>query len=188
MLLDLLVIGLALAAILLIVVYTAITGISPLPTGPAARALVIDSLPPVEQGTIVEAGSGWGGLAFRVARARPRATVIGYELSPLPWLISQLRRLLQPASNLHLYRRDLLRGRFHEVNAVVCYLHADAIADLEPKLRRELPEGALVISNTFRIPGWRPQHVRQARTRFDTPIYVYRMPDAYRPAAVDELL
>ncbi len=179
MVVELAAIAVTIAVVLMMTVYTALTGISPLPTTATGQALILGALPE-EPRTIVEAGSGWGGVALSVARARPGAQVLGYELSPLPWAFSHLRRLIQPAPNVRFYRRNLLRASFREVDVVVCYLHMRAVQDLEPKLRAELPEGAVVISNTFQIPGWQPSEVRQPPSRLDAAVYVYRVPAAYQ--------
>ncbi len=179
MILELSLAALTILVVVLLTGYTARTGIAPVPTSRPGRELVLASLPEVGGGTIVEAGSGWGGLAVRIARAHPRARVIGYELSPLPWLFASLRRWIGFTLNVRFYRRDLLRVSFQEVDVVVCYLHAEAVEALEPKLRAELPSGAVLVSNTFPIPGWRPSEVRQPQVRFDAPVYIYRIPEAY---------
>lgn len=180
MFIELAAIVLTILVIVLITGYSALTGIAPLPTTAIGRGLILGALPERDGATIVEAGSGWGGLAVSIARARPGAQVIGYELSPLPWLFSRLRQLVQRTPNLRFRRQDLLQASFRGVDVVVCYLHAGAIEALEPKLRRELPEGAVLISNTFQIPGWKASEVREPPVRFDAPVYIYRIPDAYR--------
>ncbi|MFP4129472.1 MAG: class I SAM-dependent methyltransferase [Halorhodospira sp.] len=175
---ELSMIALTVLVVALLTGYTAYTGIAPVPTSRPGRELVLASLPEVDGGTIVEAGSGWGGLALSIARACPRAQVYGYELSPLPCLLARLRRWVRPTPNVRFYCRDLRQASFREVDAVVCYLHAEAVAALAPKLRAELPHGAVVVSNTFPFPGWRPSEVRQPQVRFDAPVYIYRLPAA----------
>ncbi|MFP4146984.1 MAG: class I SAM-dependent methyltransferase [Halorhodospira sp.] len=180
MILELSLIALTLLVMVLITGYTARTGIAPLPTSRPGRAVMLASLPEMANGgTLVEAGSGWGGLALRIARERPQVQVVGYELSPLPWLFSLLRSWLQFVPNVRFYRRDLREASFREVDVVVCYLHDSILEALASKLRAELPAGAVVVSNTFRIPGWRPSAIRQPAVRFDAPVYIYRIPYAY---------
>ncbi|MCL1892502.1 MAG: class I SAM-dependent methyltransferase [Alphaproteobacteria bacterium] len=41
--------------------------------------------------TIIDIGSGWGGLAREIARRFPNARVYGAELFPMPYLYSKLR-------------------------------------------------------------------------------------------------
>src|SRR3990170_3851302 len=81
-----------LTAVASIAIYTVRTGISPMPTLPAARRAMLAALPDELTGTVAELGAGWGGLAFAVAGRHPRARIIAYELSPLPWLVLWVRR------------------------------------------------------------------------------------------------
>ncbi|ABM62123.1 class I SAM-dependent methyltransferase [Halorhodospira halophila] len=179
MFLEALIFVVTLGGMLLIVGYTMVTGISPLPSSRLGHELVRAALPAELEGTVVEAGSGWGGLARSVGRRCPRARVIGYELSPLPWLFACVLQWLWPVPNVEFRRRDLRRVSCSDAAAVVCYLHLEAIRELEPRWRAELPPGALVVSNTFRIPGWRPSAIYQPPVRLDAPVYVYRIPQAY---------
>ena len=126
--------------------------------------------------TAFELGAGWGALALPLAGRYGAARVEAYELSPLPWLVCRLRGALTGASNLRVRRADFFRARLSGAFLVVCYLHPGAMARLRPKLEAELREGALVVSNTFAIPGWRPA------AEYATPgwfgegrIYVYRV-------------
>lgn len=180
MFLEALILVVMLGGMLLIVGYTVVTGISPLPSTRLGQELVIAALPDELEGTVIEAGSGWGGLARAVGRRCPRARVIGYELSPLPWLFACLLQWIRPVPNVEFRRRDLRQVSFRDARAVVCYLHLEAIRELEPRWRRELPAGALVVSNTFRIPGWQPCAVHRPPVRLDAPVYLYRIPRACR--------
>jgi hypothetical protein len=47
------------------------------------------------------------------------------------------------------------------------------MAELEPRLRNELPAGALVVSHTFAIRGWEPTATAHADDLYRTPVYRY---------------
>ena len=68
--------------ILLVVIYTFRTGISPAPTTGKVNRELWKLLPEKVDGTVYELGSGWGTLAVPLARRYPH--VVAYELSPLP--------------------------------------------------------------------------------------------------------
>jgi hypothetical protein len=57
------------------------------------------------------------------------------------------------------------------------------MARLRPKLEAELAPGAVLVSHTFALPGWRPEAVVRAPDLHASPIYRYRWPDAVRPSA-----
>ena len=45
---------------------------------------------------------------------------------------------------------------------------------LGPKLRAELPAGAIVISNAFTMPDWQPETTEIVESYQNTPVYLYR--------------
>lgn len=163
-------------ALLSMVVYTFLTGISPVPTNRRVRTTLLAALPDRLEGRIFELGSGWGTLAFPLARRYPDCPVEAYELSPAPWAFSRLRALLTPAPNLTIRRSDFHRASLTRAALVVCYLYPGGMSRLRPKLEAELPAGALVVSNFFAVPGWKPLAVHRADDLEGSPVYVYRVP------------
>ena len=89
--LGLAVLALTATAAVLIVVYSLRVGITPMPSSGAARRRIVELVPADLEGTILELGSGWGGLAVALARRFPAAQVVAYELSPVPWIVARIR-------------------------------------------------------------------------------------------------
>ncbi len=166
--------GLVLAVIALVFAYTVITGNPPTPTSPRVKARLISSLPDIPPGVVYELGSGWGTLAFALARALPGHAVIGIERSPVPWLVAVCRQLIRPAGNLTLVQGDFLTRPLDDAALVVCYLQPGAMERLRPKLEAELTAGSLVLTHTFRLAGWPDAEVHEASDIYRTPIYIYR--------------
>ncbi len=171
------VIGGTYAAIALTLVYTLRTGISPVPTSPRVRRALLGALPAtLGPGTIFELGCGWGSLALPLARVYPRHRVEAYELSPIPWAVCRLRALLRPGGrNLGVHRRDMHRADLRDACLVVCYLYPGGMESLRPKFEAELPAGAVVASNFFPVPGWRPTRTVQADDLDRSRVYLYRV-------------
>ena len=163
------------SVLLLIAIYTWSTGIGPTPSSARARTLMLDQLPAACGGVIYELGSGWGGLARALARRFPEATVIGCELSPVPWLGAALWQTVCPLPNLLLRRVDFRDVSLKDADAVVCYLSPSLMADLSDKLRTELPMGACVISLAFALPRWQADAEKQMEDLLSTSVYVYRV-------------
>lgn len=161
-------------AMLSIGAYTLRTGISPMPTTPRVRRVLLNALPARLEGAVYELGAGWGTLAFPLARRYPGCPVLAYELSPLPWLWCRLRQALARAPNLALRRKDFHRAHLGDAALVVCYLYPEGMERLRPKLEAELPIGALVVSNTFAVPGWSPVAVHRVGDLWASRIYVYQ--------------
>jgi len=176
--LELTLIGAVVVAALLIGAYTLRTGISPMPTLPAARRTLLEALPASVPGTVHELGAGWGGLALRLARRYPDAPVAAWELSPLPWAVCALRARLAGLRHLAVRRADFLSADLGDAGLVVCYLAPAIMARLGPRLEATLPPGAVVVSSTFAVPGWQPAAVHRAADLHRSPIYVYQWPAA----------
>lgn len=171
--LGLAVLGGLVVGVLSLVAYTLRTGISPMPTSWRVRRQVLGLVEPELEGTVLELGAGWGTLAFGLAERCPRARVVAFELSPLPYAFCWLRQRLVRRPNLELRREDFFRASFAGAAVVVCYLFPGAMARLGPKLREELPAGARIISHTFALRGWKPLRTQVVDDLYRTPIYLY---------------
>lgn len=181
LLIQILVLGGAIGAGLLVVVYTLLTGAPPAPMSARVRETLLKALPAHLDGMAVELGSGWGNLAIPLARRYPDNAVFGYELSPLPWAVANLWRFFAGVQNLWLYRRDFLSVPLGDASLVVCYLDPGVMRRLAEKFEQELPLDAIVVSSTFALPGWEPQAMVRSDDIYQTPIYVYRV-EASAPA------
>jgi len=153
---DYLILVLVLGVIVVSLLYTFITGISPVSSSLQSRKKIIRTVPPDQEGYIYELGAGWGAMAFPLARRCPEATVVAYELSPVPWLFLKVRALFFGPRNVKILRRNFLGDNLAKASLVVCYLYPGAMEKLSAKLLFELKPDAKVISNTFEIPAWTP--------------------------------
>ena len=117
-------------------------------------------------------------MAFPMARRCPEATVIAYELSPLPWLFMKIRALFFGQPNLQILRRNFLKDNLSQASLVVCYLYPGAMEKLSSKLVIELKPTARVISNTFEIPAWTPTAIQTLEDVMCPEIFYYKMDSA----------
>ncbi|HEX2752022.1 MAG TPA: class I SAM-dependent methyltransferase [Alphaproteobacteria bacterium] len=149
--------------------------VSAMPTAASTRHAMIDTIAQKDPETIVELGSGWGGIAIEAARKYPKCEVIGFECSPIPLLAARLRKLFNPRlKNLRFLRRDFFKFDMKDADVVLCYLSNPHMAQLEPKLDNELQEGAEIISSTFHMPHWKTRSVNTIGGMYDTKIYAYQ--------------
>lgn len=101
-------------------------------------------------GAVIDLGSGWGGLALRLALRFPDRAVTGWEMLWLPALASRLLR----RPNLRFRRGDYLAAPLAGAAVLVCYTSPAAMALLAGKLRREPAPGRLLVSARFPLPGF----------------------------------
>lgn len=155
-----LVVALACWAVLSMEYYARKARVSASPSVPWMRRAVIARLKAELEGKdrpiVLELGSGFGTLALAAARECPQARIIGYEISPVPLFFSRLRALLGGHKNLKFVSADLYKEDFSKADAVLAYLTFTLMERLRPKLEAELKPGAVVICNTFPVPGWTP--------------------------------
>jgi hypothetical protein len=175
MVFDYVILGLVLGAIVVSLLYTLITGISPVSSTFKSRRKIISTISPDQKGYIYELGAGWGAVAFPLARRCPDATVVAYELSPMPWVVLKLRAFLFGPQNLKILRRNFLKDNLSKASLVVCYLYPGAMMKLSSKLVLELKPGAKVISNTFEIPAWTPTLIQNLEDVMCPQIFHYEM-------------
>ena len=171
---EVLSLGVALVVIVLILIYTVLTGISPMPTSPKVGRAVLDILPNNIDGAIFELGSGWGTLAIPLARRNPNCLVNGYEISPLPWFYSYLRKGFSGLKNIEFYRYNYLKVDLSPAALIVVYIQADGMEKLKPKFEKELKPGTFIVSNFFQIRGWEPIQKMTVDDIHQTKVYLYQ--------------
>lgn len=148
-----------------------------MPTAPKTKKILLDVLPKnISHGNIYEVGSGWGTLASPLAKLYPQCSIIAYETSPVPFWFSKCRFALMRHPNLQIIKRDFFQEPLNDAVLIVCYLYPEAMRRLKIKFEKELQPGTYVITNTFAIPGWKPELTREVPDLYHTKIYVYRIP------------
>lgn len=154
--------------------HSLLLGITPMPSSLKAKRAILKLLPQkIEHGIIYELGSGWGGLAFLLAKQYPHSQVIAFELSPIPWFFSRVQQLFLNRPNLTIERKNFHHHNFSDAGAIVCYLFPSAMKKLSLKLKKELPSKSILISNTFSLIGWENETVLFLDDFAATRIYKY---------------
>ena len=123
---------------------------------------------------IVELGSGWGHLAFAAREGYPDARITGYETSFFPWLWSRLCSGWMK-HKVDFERADFFEADLSDADVILTYLYTGAMQKIaEGKVA--LPPGAILVSNTFRVPGWTPDDVVELDDLYRTRVYRYTVP------------
>ena len=172
-LLELILLVFVLLIALSIVWSTLQTGISPMMSSGKACQAMLASIDRPANGPLIDLGSGWGTLVIAVARKYPHQQVLGYELSWFPWLVSIIRKYSLGLDNLTLYRKDFMNAELSNASILFCYLFPGGMVALHKKLKHELLNEILIVSNTFALPSCQPTKVTRLKDIYQTPIYVY---------------
>ncbi len=161
--------------LILIVAWSIKNGIGPMPSSLLARKALLDNLPDEGRGIIYELGSGWGSLAFPLAKKYPHCTIIAYENSPIPYFVSKIILLFSRHKNLRIKRQDFFKVNLQNASIIVCYLYPGAMQKLRRKFESELKKGTLVATNTFSIPQWHAQKTIEIKDLYNTKIYIFKL-------------
>ena len=166
----------AIALAILIIIPTIIamsTGAPFVPT-PMARVEKMLALAKIKKGEkVYDMGCGDGRMVY-VAANQYDAHAVGYELSPLVYVLARVRKIFWK-SKAKIEFTDFRYRNLSDADVIVCYLMPDALARLQPKLEAELKRGARVISYAFSIGTWGATHREDRDPNLNlAPIWVYQ--------------
>ncbi len=125
-------------------------------TGTAAEQRLKQRLGHLPDGfRFIDLGSGLGGTLLRLSRAYPAADFVGVETAPLTFALCWLRCLFQ--RNCQVRFRSFWREPLSDYDVVYCFLSPAPMPALWRKACDEMRPSALLISNSFEVPGVEPQ-------------------------------
>lgn len=81
---------------------------------------------------------------------------IGYEVSPLPYLLARLGKIFR-RSKARIYFKNFLKANLKDAKYVYCYLFPEMTGTLYEKACRECRPGTYFICNTFSLKSVRPE-------------------------------
>uniref|UniRef100_A0A7S2EMH4 Methyltransferase domain-containing protein n=1 Tax=Trieres chinensis TaxID=1514140 RepID=A0A7S2EMH4_TRICV len=126
--------------------------------------------------SFVDLGSGDGRVVFRAAREKIFRKCIGFEINPVLHAWASCRRLIQAPkywSTTQFGLCDLWKVDLGDIDCVAIYGLQPIMKDLGAKMQAEMKPGAIVVSNVFTIPGWKPA-VSSAEG-----VHIYRVPECW---------
>jgi len=127
---------------------------------------------PAEPCQVLDLGCGDGALLRQLARARPDCQFVGIEHAPLPWLWARLLSLRHP--NLRIRLGDFWQEDLRHYALVYAFLSPAAMPRLWAQARRRLSSEALLVSNSFAVPGHPADYVLELPDRRCTRLHLYR--------------
>ena len=126
---------------------------------------------------LYDLGSGDGRIPIRAAEAYG-VRAVGIEIDPA--LVAEAQEAAQRAGVSHLvtFRAgDIYREDLRGATVVTLYLSDTINLSLRPKLLRELPAGARVVSHDFRMGDWEPDRtVRVPWRNLYRTVYAWTVP------------
>ena len=101
-----------------------------------------------------ELGSGDGRIV--IAASKLNADSFGIEQSLLRVIYSRIKARQKNIKKAHFYHGNIFARSYIDADIVYIYLLHKGVNKLEEKLKRELKKGAVVITQTYHFPNWKP--------------------------------
>ncbi|MZR31070.1 class I SAM-dependent methyltransferase [Sneathiella litorea] len=124
---------------------------------------------------VTDLGSGLGGTLRYLAQKMPDARFTGLETAPLPFALSWMIGKIVGGRNLDYRFRDIFREDLSGYDVIYCFLSPVPMPRLYEKAKKEMKPGSLFISNSFEVPGHRPDKIIKVADRRQTKLLIWRM-------------
>ena len=122
--------------------------------------------------TFYDLGCGDGRLLFLAAEKG--AFGIGYEISFLPYLIAQVRRIFsKQRKKIKIHFRDFWNADLRDADVVYLFAQPQYMEKLKLKLEREMKPGSVALSYCWSVDGLGNERKIEAQNRL--PFYVYKI-------------
>jgi len=144
----------------------------PLYLSNAATAAALAALLPTPPCRVIDLGCGDGALLRRLARSRPDCRFVGIEHAPLTWLWAKLAAT--GIKNLTIHHGDFWPLSLADFDLVYAFLSPAPMPRLWAKTGAEMAAGALLVSNSFEVPGVAAERMVEVPDRRQTRLHCYR--------------
>ncbi|MTI09657.1 class I SAM-dependent methyltransferase [Curvivirga aplysinae] len=94
-------------------------------------------------------GCGIGSALIPLAKRHPNKDFIGIETAPLTWFILWIACKLSGCKNVQIHRKSIWDISIKDADLVYAFLSPHPMDKLLLKCKKELPKGAVLISNSF---------------------------------------
>jgi len=132
--------------------------------------------------TVIDIGCGDGRLCHYAAKDYG-AKGIGYELSPMVYVIGKIRQFIW-GSKAEVRFGDFRNHDLSDADHIVTYMLPETLAKFIPKFEKDLKKGAKVTSYAFHIGDWEPAYVEpSSKTESISKIWVYEIGKQKRRAS-----
>lgn len=135
-------------------------------------AALLERLPVDRSARFLDIGSGTGSVLIPLARHRPDCRFAGIESAPGPYLVSRL--MARGIANLSIERGDFFKSSWAGQDIVYAFLSPVPMSKVWAKAGHELTSDALLISNSFEIPGVTAEEVIHLDDSRGTTLFIYR--------------
>lgn len=139
--------------------HSIVAGAPYVPTPNKDIATILELADVTPRSIIYELGSGDGRLVIAAAQAGAHH-VTGIEINTFLVWWSRYRIWRFGLRNASIRRGNILHSSFSDATVIILYILPGLMERLEPKLRRNLRPGTIIVSKGFTFPHWKPSAVK----------------------------
>ncbi|MCX6812988.1 MAG: 50S ribosomal protein L11 methyltransferase [Candidatus Azambacteria bacterium] len=121
---------------------------------------------------LYDLGSGTGQVLV-IAEKFFGANTVGFELSPIFYLISKLNLFFNNTRSSQVFLKNFYNQNISDADVVFAYLIPRSMNKLELKFIRELKKGTRIISYAFAIKNWEPKKILKKERM--PPVFIYEI-------------
>ena len=152
--------------------YSALIGAPFLPTPARLIKMVFEEAGLKKGNKIYDLGSGTGKTLI-IAEKYFGATAVGFELSPVLYVISKINIFLRGDKNSKVILGNFYNQNISDADMIFIFLMPRSIERLKSKFEKELRKGTKVISYAFEMKGWNPK--KTIREEKSQAVFVYEI-------------
>jgi hypothetical protein len=119
----------------------------------------------------IDLGCGFAGTLCYLSRRFPESTFVGVETAPLVFIAAWLRSL--PYPNCKIRFKDIWKTSLAPYDFVYCFLSPVPMPELWKKAKLEMKPGTKFMSNTFAIPGVKPDGLIELKDWRDSKLLLF---------------
>ncbi len=154
------------------------------PYVPTPQSLVKTMLEMAEAGPgdiVYDLGCGDGRFLITAVNDFNVDSAVGFEINPHLYEVARENVAKNELSDkIKIVNTDIMDAEFSEATLITIYLTTSGNAKLRPKFKKELKEGARIISHDFPITDWVTTNGDEEPTKVGThKVYYYSIPEAY---------
>ena len=121
---------------------------------------------------VYDLGAGDGCVLIAAKKLCPGIVARGCEIVPTVWAWGKLK-IWWSGEEVDLRLKNALKEDVSDADVVLLYITPPLMAKLEPRFKRQLKPGTVVLSHAFRFPG-RPHTDDRVVQTWKGPVRVYR--------------
>ncbi len=127
---------------------------------------------------VIDLGCGLGDVPVALARYNhhPDSRFIGIENAPVPFILAWIAAWQRGDPRVEIHFQSLWHANLNGVDMIYAFLSPHPMPDLYAKIRAEVSDKGIFVSNSFTVPGHPPDRLIPIKTGRATDLLIWNLP------------